>query len=301
MKPSVSVIIPAYNSSKFIEQTVDSVLAQTYKNYEIIVIDDGSTDDTKRILQPYINKKQIRYIYQENKKQAAAKNTGFKHAKGELIAFLDHDDLWHFKKLELQIPLFNDEKVGLVYGGVVEYDFNNNKVIGKTNFEDFYKGHIFDKLFEYNFIPSSTTIIRKKCLEKTGGMINDLFGVDDYYLWLMISHEFKVDFVPKILLKWRWRDNNNMSSNLMFMLKQDIKLFRILSKKLNISSSRLNKRIRKLYSYRYFSMGYRYRKINKFKSLYYYSRSLVYGFSPLKLKAIIKLITPFYYKDKLTY
>lgn len=110
----VSVIIPTYNLARYINETVDSVLGQTYKNYEIIIVDDGSTDNTKEALSEYGGK--ITYIFQENQGVSAARNKGIKEAKGEYIAFLDADDLWLKDKLELQIGLMNSNpEVAMIF------------------------------------------------------------------------------------------------------------------------------------------------------------------------------------------
>ena len=98
--PKVSVIIPTYNRARYVTRSIDNVLAQSYKDYEIIVIDDGSTDDTKKIIEPYFSS--IKYIYQENAGVSNARNNGIKNAKGEWIAFLDSDDEWLPEKLAVQ-------------------------------------------------------------------------------------------------------------------------------------------------------------------------------------------------------
>src|SRR5438445_9254645 len=105
-KDLVSVVIATYNYGRFVTQAVESVLAQTYVNIEIIVVDDGSDDDTREQLAPYGDR--IRYIYQENQSVAAARNTGIRAATGDLIAFLDADDVWHPHKLELQMHYLAD-------------------------------------------------------------------------------------------------------------------------------------------------------------------------------------------------
>ena len=116
MKPKVSVIIPAYNGERYITQTVASVLAQTYTNYEIIVVDDGSIDNTKQVLTPYLE--QIHYVYQSNLGVAAARNRGLELATGELIAFLDHDDVYLPEKLALQVAcLLDNPHIGMVHTG----------------------------------------------------------------------------------------------------------------------------------------------------------------------------------------
>lgn len=129
IKGLVSVIIPTYNRAGFLEEALKSVLNQTYSNLEIIVVDDGSTDNTKEVLKPFKDK--IKYFYQENKGPAAAKNTGLKSANGEYIAFLDSDDLWPSSKIEIQIENISDsENVNIVMGGVRHQelsDFNKNE------------------------------------------------------------------------------------------------------------------------------------------------------------------------------
>ena len=103
MKPLVSIIIPAYNVEKYVQEAIDSALSQIYKDIEIIVVDDGSTDNTKKVLNPYIKKGQIHYIYQENKGLSSARNTGIRAAKGGYIAFLDSDDLFLPEKMQRQV------------------------------------------------------------------------------------------------------------------------------------------------------------------------------------------------------
>ena len=116
MTPKVSIIIPVYNCELYITQAIESVLNQTYTDYEIIVIDDGSTDNTHQVLQPYMKK--IRYFSQENKGLSATRNQGIKMAKGKLISLLDADDLFLYYKLQEQVAIFEAEpSIGLVQSG----------------------------------------------------------------------------------------------------------------------------------------------------------------------------------------
>ncbi len=114
--PQVSVIIPAYNGSRYIQQAIESVLTQTYQNWELIIIDDGSTDNTRQIVQQYGD--QLRYFYQENQGVAAARNRGILEAKGEFIAFLDQDDWFLADKLAAQVAGFDAQpSLGIVHSG----------------------------------------------------------------------------------------------------------------------------------------------------------------------------------------
>ncbi|WP_025742443.1 glycosyltransferase family A protein [Aquimarina pacifica] len=119
MKNKISVIIPAYNAANFIKESIDSILAQTYPIAEIIVVDDGSTDATKDIIQQFDN---IQYIYQKNQGTAVALNTGIKASKGDFFALLDHDDLWHKSKIEKQIQCFiNEPSLDLVFTNITNF------------------------------------------------------------------------------------------------------------------------------------------------------------------------------------
>ncbi|PIZ44424.1 hypothetical protein COY31_02670, partial [Candidatus Wolfebacteria bacterium CG_4_10_14_0_2_um_filter_39_18] len=156
----VSIIIPAYNAASFIGDSVRSALTQTYPNKEIVVVDDGSTDDTRAILEEYIKSGQIKYFYQENKGPAAARNLGIKNSSGEFIAFLDADDVWLPEKLKKQIDLFKNPKVGLVYS---DMEFFGDKFPFKKYSEmtkGFYRGEAMRELIKRNFIPISSVVLR---------------------------------------------------------------------------------------------------------------------------------------------
>lgn len=125
MRPQVTIIIPCYNCERYIEEAVNSILVQTYKNYEIIVINDGSTDDTSACLASYNN--QVRYVYQSNQGVSAARNRGIELAQGKLVAFLDADDYFLPDKLEAQVAAFEaDPDLGIVHSGWCRVDHNGN-------------------------------------------------------------------------------------------------------------------------------------------------------------------------------
>src|SRR5262245_11344519 len=127
--PLVSTIIPSYNRAGFVIAAVESALAQTYEKQEIIVIDDGSTDQTKQRLERYAKK--IRYVYQENQVVAAARNTGVRVSRGEWFAFLDADDLWSPDKLERQLECINQKsEVGLVHTNVFFFGAETDHRVG---------------------------------------------------------------------------------------------------------------------------------------------------------------------------
>ena len=123
MRPLVSVIIPTYNQREYLVQAIESVLAQTYESVEVIVVDDGSTDDTAQAVATM--GRAVRYIRQSNRGAAASRNAGIAHATGQYVAFLDHDDLWMPQKLAMQVSLFGeDAKLGLVYSAIRFFDLD---------------------------------------------------------------------------------------------------------------------------------------------------------------------------------
>jgi glycosyltransferase involved in cell wall biosynthesis len=186
------VIIPSYNTAKYISHTIDSVLGQTYKDYEIIVVDDGSTDNTKEVLKPYMD--QIKYMYQKNRGRAGARNTGIKAARGKYIAFLDSDDLWTSEKLEKQVNILAKNKnIDFLFGDKQRFS-DNGKVIIFSMFkkhgydEDFFGGPLFvrdpyRKLLEANYIPTGTVILKRKCFDRSG-LFDETIYVEDFEFWL---------------------------------------------------------------------------------------------------------------------
>ena len=182
----VSVIIPVYNSSKYIQKAIESVLAQTYSNYEIIVVDDGSTDNTKAILEQYKDK--IHYIYQENQGSAAARNTGIKLAQGELVAFLDADDLWSMpEKLEKQVACFAaDPDLGGVNTGwrIIDGAGKHLKTV-----QPWHKAPTLDleTWLKKKCVRTSAMIFRREWLEKVGGFDPEIRQSHDVDLILRLS------------------------------------------------------------------------------------------------------------------
>lgn len=195
MNPVVSVIIPTYNTAKYIGHTIDSVLGQNYKDYEIIVVDDGSTDNTKEVLEPYME--QIRYIRQKNSGRAGARNTGIRAARGKYIAFLDSDDLWTSGKLAKQVDIMEgNEKIDFLFGDKQRFSDDGTIIISsmfkqhhydETFFGDpLYVRDAYKKLLETNFIPTGTVIMRRECFDRSG-LFDETIYTEDYEFWLRIA------------------------------------------------------------------------------------------------------------------
>lgn len=182
----VSVIIPVYNSANYISEALDSVLTQTYHDYEIIVVDDGSTDHIGKVLAPYENK--INYFYQDNQGSAVARNLGIAKAQGEFIAFLDADDFWLLpNKLDEQVNyLLKDPRLGSVHTGWRVVDGDGRKVI---DVEPWYSVPELDLVswLMYKPIRLSGMIIRQSGLAKVGGFDGDLRQSHDVDLMLRLA------------------------------------------------------------------------------------------------------------------
>ena len=191
----VSIIIPTFNRRDYITTALDSVLAQSYKDYEIIIIDDGSSDDTKEVLKPYQNN--IRYFYQDNRGIPATRNKGIREAQGDYIAFLDSDDYWLPEKLKRQIECF---KQNPHYGMVAtrcssitpDGRFRKKNRPGKS-------GWVLTDLFKANFIRTSSAMIEKECFEKVGLFDESLPECEEYDLWLRITKHYPIGFINEPL------------------------------------------------------------------------------------------------------
>jgi glycosyltransferase involved in cell wall biosynthesis len=201
---TVSVVIPVYNNQPYVAAAVRSVLAQTHPPSEVIVVDDGSTDGTAEALEPYRNS--VKYVYQENRGEPAARNRGIREAASEYIAFLDGDDLWLPNKLELQAEyLGGHSDCALVYTDMSTFDEHGIiDVSVKNRFRMILpSGRIFPALFMRALFGSGSVVFRKECVDKVGYFDEDLLVGSDYEMWLRISRNFELGVVDKPLLMYR--------------------------------------------------------------------------------------------------
>ncbi|MBE7446933.1 MAG: glycosyltransferase [Planctomycetia bacterium] len=216
--PLVSVILPTYNCANFLPASIGSILSQTYHSYEIIVIDDGSTDNTKEVLVPFIQR--ITYInLEQNKGLPAARNVGIRSAQGKYIAFIDADDLWMPEKLQTDIEYFGKyPDAGMVYSLHTNIDAEGCVLDGALK-KRLPAGNIFNQLFsEQNFIIASSVIVRKEVFETTGLFDEQLFNCQDWDMWLRIAFYFKVAGINKPLVKYR-HNPHSLSKNRDSVLK----------------------------------------------------------------------------------
>jgi len=198
----VSVIIPAYNMAQLTVKTVESVLNQSYKNIEIIVVDDGSTDDTKEKLSIFGNK--INCICKENGGACSARNVGIRISKGKYIGILDCDDLYDAKKIELSVKFLEENPdFGLVHTDAYFVDQNDTIIRRRAHKKCKYSGWIKDKLILSTFICNSTVVLRRECFDQVGLFDEDMFPPADWDMWLRVSEFFQVGYVNAPLTKYR--------------------------------------------------------------------------------------------------
>lgn len=191
MQQLVSIICPAFNADKFIQETIDSVIKQTYTNWELIIVDDGSTDNTADIVKNNsVVDNRIKYIWQKNGKQGKARNAALKVAKGTLIAFIDSDDVWLPNKLEHQINLLNNTNADLIFG--YSYLIKNNQfsveTIGKG--KGIYQGNSAIELLLYHHAFIMSTILTKKSIiDSVNGFGEDEIYqyCEDWHFWLKLA------------------------------------------------------------------------------------------------------------------
>lgn len=203
--PKVSVVIPTYNRAKLVTQAIDSVLAQTYEDFEIIVVDDGSTDNTCEALEPYIREKKIRYIYQENLGEPGARNTGIRVAEGEYIAFLDSDDLWLPTKLAVQMDVFEKgHSAAVVFSAASEFDDRGNENVRESS-KLLRSGYIYkDLILRKRSRCTSSALVRRKHLMVVGLFDESLTETGaDWDLFLRLARNYKVLYVSDCLVKRR--------------------------------------------------------------------------------------------------
>jgi len=218
--PLVAVVVPAHNASRYLAETLRSVQLQTMRDFELLVVDDGSTDETRAIAEQFASvDPRISVVTQENSGVAAARNRGWRSTTAPFVAPLDSDDLWHPRKLELQLSRFStlDERVGLVYAWTQRIDGNGNILPGDI-IANAAEGNVVEELVQANIVGhASGALIRRKCLEEVGGFDETLRaagaqGCEDLALYLAIAERHHFAVVREFLIAYR-RVVGTMSHN----------------------------------------------------------------------------------------
>lgn len=206
MQPFVSVLLATYNDAPYIEHAVNSILEQSYDHFELIIIDDGSTDRTPASIEPYGRDNRVSIINQTNEGLAGARNAGLAVAKGEFIAFCDGDDLWHRDKLKLQIPvLANAPDAGLVHTARTAIDENGNAIsrAHKRSGRIIVEKNTTQSLLHRNYICGSSSLIRRECFDQIG-LFDTRFRLScDHQLFLRMSTRYKFVYLDEELYLYR--------------------------------------------------------------------------------------------------
>ena len=204
-RPLVSVVIPTYNRAHYVTEAIESVLNQTYDRYEIIVVNDGSKDDTEKVLAPYQDR--VTVITQQNAGLSAARNAGIDASKGEIIALLDDDYRWLPHKLAVQTPLFADSNVSLVHTGGHFYDESNGWE------QNQFRGDIgLHQLLAMKIIFVQTVMVRKSILDAVGPFDVDLPAGEDLDMWLRIATKYTLTALDNCTVDIRC-SSTSMQSN----------------------------------------------------------------------------------------
>ena len=203
--PLISIVIPSYNQAKYIGFNLDSILAQTYKNFEVIFIDDGSKDETAEIVKAYTERdSRVKYFHQQNSERAVARSYGISLTNGKYVCLVDSDDTWREDKLEKQLSVMEaDPEIVLCYASVNRIDPENKALKTAPRQQMGYSGNVLEKLLIRNFIPSVTPMIRKDVLEKVGNQVTEFIPYEDWDFWLRIARHGKFFHIKESLGNYR--------------------------------------------------------------------------------------------------
>jgi glycosyltransferase involved in cell wall biosynthesis len=202
-QPEVSIIIPTYNRAGFLKTAITSALAQTLQDFEVIVVDDASQDDTEKVLRQFQDSRITLIRHETNQGVAAARNTGVVNSKGKYIAFLDDDDEWLPDKIERQFNLLEKSPkfVGVVYTGWVGVDAASGRILYQLTPTE--RGEIFEvMLLQGTLAPTSSVFLRRECFEKAGLFDLDFEYGEDFEMWLRIAQAFEFEYIEEPLVRY---------------------------------------------------------------------------------------------------
>ena len=217
LTPKVSIVMPVLNGQKYIAEAIESIVAQSYRNFELIVIDDGSTDATRERVRAFEGDCQIRYV-----RHAAplgipsSMNDGVRHATGELIAFLDHDDAWFPEFLQTQVSyLLEHPDVKMVHCDFQTIDPQGNIIeasVAQCRGRTRPSGRIFPQLFMHSLVCGNAVLVYKECFTRLG-MFDESLRWGDYLMWMRIARHYRIDYVPKVMTKYRQHPSQSTRSS----------------------------------------------------------------------------------------
>lgn len=201
-KPLVSILMNCYNGAQYLRAAIESVIQQTYDNWELIFWDNQSTDHSAAICQSYHDLR-IKYFYSDTHTNlGGARLRAYAEAKGELIAILDTDDIWAPTKLELQVPAFQDNKIGIVISNTLFFnERGQEKVLYRKGPPE---GYVFNQLIKHYFISLETVVLRRSAMESLEHVFDEnMSHISDFDLIVRLAFRWKLFYVPEVLAKWR--------------------------------------------------------------------------------------------------
>lgn len=236
--------MPVYNGAKYISESINSVLTQSYTDWELVIINDGSTDKSDEVIGPYLKDNRIKYVKQENSGVVKSRNRGVELASGEYIAFLDADDIWLAGKLEQQNEILKQSAEPIFICSNFQYIDDSNKELGEFfgNKSKAHQGWVAKYLLEDNFILTSSVVMPKNVFEKLGGYNEDLnlkVG-EDHELWLRVACTIKLACLETVLVHYRVhksQSTKNKLNNYRHTLKLYIHIFSNIKKYPNIQKT----------------------------------------------------------------
>ncbi len=313
--PLISIITPAYNHGRFIGRCIESLIAQTYPNWEMVIVDDGSTDHTAEVVSSYKDPR-ITYIYQKNrgvKELAGTINTGLEKTKGEFVTMFGSDDTWPDYRLEKQIPIFDDANVVLCFGYGYLID-EHDKILGSvskplhiSNLENRPVGSALKDLFLSHFIFQPSVLIRRSALDKIGGYIQPPgLLAEDYPTHMAIALEGEFRYIDLPLANYRMHQGQMTRNHYSGMVETDIpyvleffqKLPPQMQQRTGWTESRLRKELSKRLYNSYFEVGRRDLLAEDWgEARQHFVNALSRGSLSTKAKALLGILCSFFHSD----
>lgn len=286
----ISVVIPTYNRVEFICEAIDSVLNQTLKAHEIIIVDDGSNDNTEEIVIKKYND-HVKYIKKKNGGPSSSRNFGMKYATGDYIAFLDSDDIWYIDKLEKQMNLFHqNNNIYMTFTGTEQRNHNLNQIIGYLCINPSFRNNMLYNILKYCIIITSSVIIKKSITNTIGYFNESLLIGEDWEYFSRITSQCSVDYISEPLMISR-KHPGSIKADIDRWVIEDLKSMDIMLSFQNEYKHELLK----YHKYRIYSeAGINYFYIgNHLKARSYFLKALKYSINPELIKYLTKTIIPY--------
>ncbi len=236
MSKLVSVIMNCKNGEKYLRESLNSVLNQTFKNWELIFIDNMSTDNSKKIFDQYKDERLKYFSTYKSLSLGGARQIALNHCKGEFIAFLDTDDIWFENKLEKQVPYFIDSKVGMVISNTIFFSNSKEKILFKKRPPT---GYVLEELLKKYFISLETLVCRREFIDKISFSFNTEFNmISDLDLTLRLAKISKLEYCPYLLAKWRIHKNSETWRKLNIFFTEKLQLHSELQNNTNFNNDK---------------------------------------------------------------